>query len=247
LSDFAFGKKHLEDFVPEDLFEVFSLETRGNPEHALAIKTAIRTQNVKVRVESQEIPKALDGNDGAGDRHLLWDDGLEKHFQRLPCTSTQFGKESSVIEEVSPEDLWYAENEMPVRYGLEDFFTEPFPEFHHPFLMTRGAEVAALTREGQEILVAAVFASHPGEAVMEDAAIEVTVNNLFDIRTQKTILFGKTVVINLFKSLKMILNTLIILRFLWLARAIYRRDIGHDRFSFGSKSRLPDEEYCKFN
>ena len=69
--------------------------------------------------------------------------------------------------------------------------------------------------------MAAVFASHPGEAIMEDAAIEVTVNDPFDIRTQKTILFGKTVVVDLFKSLEMIFNTLIILRFLWLARAIF--------------------------
>ena len=166
---------------------------------------------MKVRVESQEIPKALDGNDGAGDRPLLWDDGLEKHVQRVPCTSAQSGKESSVIEEISAEDFGYAEDKMTVRHGLEDFFTEPFPEFHHPSLMTRWAEVASLTREGQEILVAAVFASHLGEAVTEDAAIEVTVDDLFDIRAQETILFGKTVVTDLFKSLKMILNTLIIL------------------------------------
>jgi hypothetical protein len=79
--------------------------------------------------------------------------------------------------------------------------------------------------------VAAVFASDPGESVIEDAAIEITVNDHFDIRTKKAILFGKTVVINLFKSLKMILNALIILRFRWLPRAIYRRDIGHERFS----------------
>ena len=98
-----------------------------------------------VRVEYQKIPKGLDGNDGAGDCILLWDNGLEKHFQRVPCTSTQFGEESSVIEEVSPEDLWYAENEMTVRYSLKHFFTEPFPEFHHPFLMTRWTEVAAFT------------------------------------------------------------------------------------------------------
>ncbi len=79
-----------------------------------------------VRVESKEIPKSLDGNDGAGDRIFFWYNSLEKHFQRIPCTSTQFGKESSIIEEVSPEDLGYAKNEMTVRYGLEDFFTEPF-------------------------------------------------------------------------------------------------------------------------
>ena len=173
-----------------------------------------------VRVESQEIPKGLDGNDGTGDCILLQHNGLEKCFQRVPCTSAQLGEKSSVIKKISPEDLGYAENKMTVRYGLEHFFTEPFPEFHHPFLMTRGAEVAALTREGQKILMAAVFASNSGEAVMEDAAIEVTVDDHFDIRRKKAILFGKTVVVNLFKSLEIILNTLIILRFLWLSRSI---------------------------
>ena len=98
-----------------------------------------------MRVETQEIPKGLNGYDGAGDWIFLRDDGLEKHFQRVPCASAQLREESSVIEEVSPEDLGYAENEMTVRYGLEDLFAEPFPEFHHPFLMTGGTEVATFT------------------------------------------------------------------------------------------------------
>ena len=72
---------------------------------------------------------------------------------------------------------------------------------------------------------------------MEDAAIEVAIDNLPHIRPKKTILLGKAVVVNLFKLLKMILNTLIILRFQWLSRAIYRKDVGHDRFSFGTKPR----------
>lgn len=93
-----------------------------------------------VRVESQEIPEALDGDDGAGDCILLWDNGLEKHFQRVPCTSAQFGEESPIIEEVSPEDLWYAKNEMTVWYSLEHFLTEPFPEFHRSVLVAGGAE-----------------------------------------------------------------------------------------------------------
>jgi hypothetical protein len=95
--------------------------------------------------------------------------------------------------------------------------------------------------------MAAVFASDPGEAVVENAAIEVTADDHFDIRTKKDILFGKTIVVNLFKSLKMILNTPIVLGFLWLSRAIYGRDIGHDQFSFGSQSRMPDEIYHKLN
>ena len=48
--------------------------------------------------------------------------------------------------------------------------------------------------------MAAVFASNPGEAIMEDAAIDITVNYQFDISTKKTMPFGKTVVINLFES-----------------------------------------------
>ena len=46
-------------------------------------------------------------------------------------------------------------------------------------------------------------------------------------KATKTRLFGKTIVVNLFKSVKMILNTLIIWRFLWLLQEICRRDFGH--------------------
>ena len=97
-----------------------------------------------VRVETQEIPKGLDGNDGTGDCISLRDNGLEKCFQRLPCASAQLGEESSVIEEASPEDLGYAENEMTVRYGPKDLFTKPLPKFHHSLLMAGRAEMAAL-------------------------------------------------------------------------------------------------------
>jgi hypothetical protein len=45
---------------------------------------------------------------------------------------------------------------MTVRYGLEDFLTEPFPEFHHPLLMTRWAEMAAFARKSQKVFMAAV-------------------------------------------------------------------------------------------
>jgi len=95
-------------------------------------------------VESQEIPKGLDGNGGAGECILLRDNGLEKDFQRVPCAAAQFGEQFSIIEEISPKDFGHAEYEMTVRYGLEHFFTEPFPELHYSLLMAGRAEVAAL-------------------------------------------------------------------------------------------------------
>ena len=95
--------------------------------------------------------------------------------------------------------------------------------------------------------MAAFAASDPGKAVMQDAAIEVAVDDLSHIGPEKAIFFSKTLIIDLLKRLEMVFNTLIILRVLWFARAIYRRNVGHDRFSFKSESRMPDEIYCKFN
>lgn len=56
-----------------------------------------------------------------------------------------------------------------------------------------------------------VFAYDPREAVMEDAAVQKTVNDLFDIRTQKAVPCCESLVIDLIERLKIILNTLIIL------------------------------------
>ena len=99
-------------------------------------------------VESREIPKGLDGDDGAGECILLRNNGLEKRFRRVPCTSAEIGEQLSVIEKISAKDLEYTENEMTVRYSLEHVFTEPFSELYLSLLMAGRAEVAALTREG---------------------------------------------------------------------------------------------------
>ena len=69
--------------------------------------------------------------------------------------------------------------------GLEDFLTEPFAKFHPTLLMAGGAEVPAFAREGQEILVATIFAFNAGETIVEDAAIKIAVDHLFHISTEE--------------------------------------------------------------
>jgi hypothetical protein len=66
---------------------------------------------------------------------------------------------------------------------------------------------------------------------MEDAAIKIAVNDLFHIGSEKAILLSKTLIIDLLQCFKMILNALIILKILRLARAINKRNIGHWLFS----------------
>jgi hypothetical protein len=110
------------------------------------------------------------------------------------------GEESSIIEEVSPEDLGCSKNEMMVRYGLEDFFTGPSPELHYPFLVRGGAEIATLTREGVKVFVSAGLALHTGEAIIEDPAIQVTIDDLPYVGTEEAVMLRKNLIVELFLS-----------------------------------------------
>jgi hypothetical protein len=67
-------------------------------------------------------------------------------------------------------------------YLLEDIHAKPLAEFHHALLVAGRAEVAALTREGKQVFMAAVFASDAGKAMAQIAAIKITVDHFFDIR-----------------------------------------------------------------
>jgi len=51
----------------------------------------------------------------------------------------------------------------------------------------------------------------PCKSVVQDSTIEITIDHLFHIGAEKAILFGKMIVINLLKSVKIIFNTLVIL------------------------------------
>jgi len=53
---------------PKSGLQLFQLQGRGDAEHAIvAVETAIRHEDVGVRIESQEIAERLYGDDGAGD------------------------------------------------------------------------------------------------------------------------------------------------------------------------------------
>jgi hypothetical protein len=60
------GQEHLGDPVPEDRLQLFQAQRRSDPEHALPVKASVRHQDMAVGIESEEIAKSLDGDDGAG-------------------------------------------------------------------------------------------------------------------------------------------------------------------------------------
>ncbi|MFH1147229.1 MAG: hypothetical protein V1736_05930 [Pseudomonadota bacterium] len=71
----------------EDGFQLVQIKGRGDAEHAVAIETSVRHEDVAVGIESQEVAKRLDSDDRAWDGFLLRDRLLEKDLQGFPGTA----------------------------------------------------------------------------------------------------------------------------------------------------------------
>jgi hypothetical protein len=80
-------------------------------------------------------------------------------FEALPGAAAQRAEKLPVIEKGPAEDLRDAEDPVAVGDGLDDLFEEPLAELDHALLVAGWAEVPALAREGQKVLVAAGIAS----------------------------------------------------------------------------------------
>jgi hypothetical protein len=184
-----FGEEHFENIVPEESLQFFQFQRRRDVKHALfTIEASICYEDVAVRIESKEIAEGLHGDDGAGDGFIFRNRILEKNLQRFPGAVAEGGKKFSIIQKVATKNLRNTEHEMPVRNLFEDVHAEPLPEFHYALLMAGWTEVAALAGKSEEIFMAAVFAFHTGKAVLQIAAIQITVDHLCDIRPPETIL-----------------------------------------------------------
>jgi hypothetical protein len=144
----------------EDGLQLFKLQRRRDTEHALvAIETPVRQKDMAVGIESEKIAEGLHGDGGSRQRRIFRYGLLHENLQGFPGASTESGKKLSVIKKIPAKDFGEAEDEMPVRYFLEDIHAEPLAEFHHPLLMAGGAEVAALAGKCQEIFMVAVITS----------------------------------------------------------------------------------------
>ncbi len=79
--------------MPEDGLKLFQLQGRGDAEHApAAVETAVRHEDVGVRIESEKIAEGLDSDDCAGDGIIFGNRLLEKDLQGFPGAATEIGK-----------------------------------------------------------------------------------------------------------------------------------------------------------
>lgn len=71
--------------------------------------------------------------------------------------------------------------------------------------------MATLAREGKKVFMPAALALHTGEAILEDTAIQVAIENLPHIGAEEAVILRKDLIVDLFQSFKVILHTLIVL------------------------------------
>jgi len=69
------------------------------------------------------------------------------------------------------------------------------------------------------------------KTIMEDPVVKITINDLSHVGSEKAILLGKALVIDLFKHFKMIFNTLILRGRLRFSRPINGASVEHGLFS----------------
>ena len=92
-----FGQEHLEDLVPEDRLQLFQVQRRSDPDHALPVEASVRHQDMAVGIEPEEVAKGLDDDGGAGDGIPLRYRLLKKELQGFSGAAAQIGKKIPVI------------------------------------------------------------------------------------------------------------------------------------------------------
>jgi hypothetical protein len=86
---------------------------------------------------SKKTTGGLYGDNRPGNSVLFRHGFLEDFLQGFPAATTQLREQLSVIEEIPAQDFGYAEDEMAVRYGFEEFLTRPLAKFHYTLVNSR--------------------------------------------------------------------------------------------------------------
>ena len=102
LRDLPLVQEYPEHLVPEDGLQLFQLQGWCDAEYAaIAIKTAVRHQNVAVGIKSEKVAEGLDSDDGAGHGIVFRNRILDKDLQGFPGATAEIGKKLPIIEKYS--------------------------------------------------------------------------------------------------------------------------------------------------
>ncbi|OBQ31858.1 MAG: hypothetical protein AN485_23020, partial [Anabaena sp. MDT14b] len=104
-------------------------------------------------------------------------------------------EQAAAVQTVGAEPLGDGEHHLAVRHRREQGRVQPLRPDRQPLGVTAGAEVAALAREREQILVRARVAPDAREAVVEHAAFEERVGHLRDHGAPRAVLACEALVV----------------------------------------------------
>ena len=129
-----------------------------------------------VGVEVRQVPEGLHEEDqaraGAGESEGV---GLEETARG---DAAELAQPRPVAAEERSQEPRDGEDVLPVGHGLEEMFFDPLAVEEYPLLVATRAEVACLTGEGEEIIVAAGVAPDAREPVVRIAALDEALDHL---------------------------------------------------------------------
>ena len=108
------------------------------------------------------------------------------------------------VQTVGAQPLGDGQHHLPVRHRREERRVEPLRPDRQPLGVATRAEVAALAREGEEILVRARITADAGEAVLQHATRQKLVGDLRDDGAPWAILAREAVVVDRRQAMQVI-------------------------------------------
>ena len=113
-------------------------------------------------------------------------------------------EQAAAIETVRAQPLGDREHHLPVRHQREQRGVQPLRPAREALGVATGAELPALAREGEEVLVRAGVAADAGEAVLQHAAREELVSDLRDHGAPRTVLACEALIVDRLEPMQMI-------------------------------------------
>jgi hypothetical protein len=103
---------------------------------------------------------------------------------------------------------------------LQCLLAQPFTELDDSLLMAGWAEMPTLARKRQEVFMPAIATPHPGISQVQVPAVQIPVNHVPDIRSEKSILTLVAIIPGHLQVFKMILHALEVRRLMRIARFV---------------------------
>ena len=161
-----------EHLAPPEFLQHRGVGWRQWDERAITPKHAVAHQHVQVRMQVGERAEGLDARDHARHRVALAEAGLDVVAQGARGDPAQQSQPAPVVEEVGAQALRERQHHLAVRDRGEQALIKPQASLGQPPRVTRRAEVSPLAAQRHQELGPAGRAAHPGEAVLEQAAIQ---------------------------------------------------------------------------